>query len=85
VHGTMMWFNRQKGFGVIQTEAGRIRVDSDGFEAGELPEGRCAGQHVTLDCVGDGDEGRAVGVRFVAAADPRRARMRSARGSARAI
>jgi hypothetical protein len=41
--------------------------------------------HVTLECVGDGEEGRAVGVRFISAADPRRARMRSARGSARAI
>lgn len=85
MHGTMMWFNREKGFGVIQTEAGRVRVDREGFEAGELPEGRCAGMPVTFDRVGDGEEGRAVGVRFVAGADPRRARMRSARGSARAI
>jgi cold shock CspA family protein len=85
MQGTMMWFNGQKGYGVIQTDGGRVRVDVDGFEQGEVPTGRCAGQRVTLQCEGEGENARAIGVRFLTAGDPRRARLRSGRGTARAV
>ncbi len=81
MQGTMIWFNVDKGHGFINTEQGeRLYVALDGFAPGELPEARCKGQAVRFDREGEGDEPRAINVTFVTTADPRRARIRSARG-----
>jgi cold shock CspA family protein len=81
MQGTMIWFNVDKGHGFIDTEQGeRLYVASDGFVPGELPKPRCKGHVVRFDREADGEEARAVNVSFVTTADPRRARIRSARG-----
>ncbi len=44
MRGTMIWFNADKGHGFIRTEDDeRLIVHEDGFSAGEIPAGRCAG------------------------------------------
>ena len=80
----MLWFNADKGYGFIRTEhEERLYVDRDGFLPGHEPEPRCKGREVSFERQVSGDETRAVNVSFVAAADPRRARIRSARGGHR--
>jgi cold shock CspA family protein len=78
MNGKMLWFNAAKGFGLICTEDDeRLHVDASAFAAGELPEGRCAGREVVFEfALGDGDEKRAVNVRFPAETASRRARVR---------
>jgi cold shock CspA family protein len=77
----MLWFNAEKGFGFIQTEADeRLYVARAGFLPDHQPRSRCKGQRVRFDYEGGGDDARAVNVAFVSEADPRRARLRHARG-----
>ena len=80
MQGTMIWFNVDKGHGFINTEQGeRLYVALDSSHPAKLPEPRCKGQVVRFERA-EGDEPRAVNVTFVTTADPRRARIRSARG-----
>lgn len=82
MNGKMLWFNAQKGFGFICTEHDeRVYVAHSGFQPGEAPAGRCAGQEVVFDLVvqKDDDDIQAVNVRFSPKAAGRRARRR--RGS----
>jgi cold shock protein len=79
--GTMIWFNREKGFGFIRTEEGeRLYVARSGFLGDHVPADRCAGRQVTFERVEEQDDARAVDVVFPVAAEPRRARLRHARG-----
>jgi cold shock CspA family protein len=82
MHGKMLWFNADKGFGFIQTEADeRLYVATSGFAGGDIPMGRCAGRDVTFERhVQEGDI-RAIGVSFLTPAELRRARSRQARGA----
>jgi cold shock CspA family protein len=82
MNGTMMWFNRVKGIGVIRTADGRVGVETDGFAHDEVPTGRCAGMRVSFRCEGEGESARAVGVTFVKQVEPRRARLGHGRGGA---
>jgi cold shock CspA family protein len=84
MHGTMLWFNLDKGYGVIQTEHDeRLYVARSGFLAEHRPEPRCKGREVTFERqVAEGDT-RAVNVSFVEQPEPRRARLRQARGGYR--
>jgi cold shock CspA family protein len=81
MQGTMLWFNLDKGHGFIWTEEGeRLYVAHDGFLPDHQPEPRCKGRAVSFEReTGDG-EARAVNVSFVAREEPRRARLRAARG-----
>ncbi len=85
MHGKMLWFNSDKGFGFIETERGeRLYVAESGFLSGQTPAGRCAGLHVVFERVVEGGEARAINTAFPPAADTRRARRRQG-GSARAF
>ena len=76
----MLWFNADKGFGYIRTEDGeRIRVYESGFEAGHVPDGRCAGNPVVFKTVDYDDERIAVDVGVAPVVDVRRARLRQGR------
>ncbi len=77
----MLWFNAEKGYGFIQTQDDeRLYVADTGFLAGHEPPPRCKGAAVTFERqVLEGDT-RAVNVAFVEQGDPRRARLRHARG-----
>ena len=76
-NGKMLWFNAEKGFGLISTEDDeRVRVAESGFQPGEVPEGRCAGREVLFNVLIHGDEKRAMDVRFLPEIDARRARRR---------
>jgi cold shock CspA family protein len=77
----MLWFNVDKGYGFIQTvEEERLYVAGNGFLPGHEPKPRCKGAAVTFERqVLEGDT-RAVNVAFVTSSDPRRARLRHARG-----
>jgi len=79
--GTMLWFNLEKGYGLIQTENDeRLYVDRSGFLPDHQPPHRCRGQRVTFDRhVAEGDT-RAVNVSFAAPPEQRRARLRRPRG-----
>jgi len=81
VQGTMLWFNLEKGYGFISTEAGeRLYVARGGFLPNQEPERRCKGRVVSFHRqVREGDV-RAVEVSFVTYEDPRRARLRTTRG-----
>jgi len=80
MRGTMIWFNAEKGFGFIRTEADeRLYVAASGFLPGEPPAGRCAGKEVVFDREAGADDARAVNVVFATVVDIRRARQR--RGS----
>jgi cold shock CspA family protein len=80
MQGTMLWFNCDKGYGFIRTEQGeRLPVSSSGFLPGHEPGPRCKGREVSFERTTD-DDARAVNVTFVAAAEPRRARLRHSRG-----
>ena len=77
----MLWFNRDKGYGFIRTDAGeRLYVAESGFVAGEAPAGKCKGLKVAFDRVALEGDTRAIGVHFVAGIDPPRARRRHPRG-----
>jgi cold shock CspA family protein len=80
VNGEMIWFNSEKGFGYIRTEAGeRIRVYESGFRLGEVPVGRCAGNPVVLTAAEGDGERIAVEVAAAPVLDVRRARLRQGR------
>jgi cold shock CspA family protein len=79
MNGKMLWFNSEKGFGFICTEADeRLHVTESGFRPGEIPVGRCAGRGVVFDVVGGSDDAHAVNVAFAPDESPRRARRRHA-------
>jgi cold shock CspA family protein len=76
--GKMLWFNAEKGFGLIETDAvGRVHVAHSGFEPGQAPSGRCAGREVTFDRVVRAGEPTAVNVSFLPETTAGRARTRS--------
>lgn len=81
MQGTMLWFNLDKGYGFIQTEAGeRLYVARSGFLPSQEPKPRCRGQEVSFQRqVREGDT-RAVEVSFVQREEPLRARLRTPRG-----
>jgi len=84
MHGTMLWFNLDKGHGYIRSEDDeRLYVARDGFLAGQHPEGRCKGRAVTFDRETGADAPYATNVSFVERDDPRRARLRSSRGGSK--
>jgi len=79
MEGTMLWFNPAKRHGFIHTEEGeRLRVDQDGFAAGQLLADRCKGTRVSFDLAADPGE-RAVNVAIVPLLAGRRARPRGRR------
>jgi cold shock CspA family protein len=83
MQGTMLWFNVDKGYGFIRTEQGeRLKVAHSAFLAGHRPEARCKGREVSFErrAGTQDDDAHAVGVSFIVAAEPRRARRRHAHG-----
>jgi len=81
MNGTMLWFNVDKGHGYIRTEEDeRLYVARSGFLPDQQPEPRCKGRAVSFERDDADDEARAVNVAFVTTSDPRRARLRHARG-----
>ncbi len=83
MEGSMLWFNVDKGYGYIQSDADeRLYVDSSGFLPGHEPPPRCKGAAVTFErqpVEGEG-EAHAIDVAFVVQGDSRRARLRHSRG-----
>ena len=80
MEGTMLWFNPAKRHGFIETDEGeRLRVDHDGFAAGNVPGERCRGTRVSFDRSADLEEARAVNVAVVPLFAARRARSRGRR------
>lgn len=81
MEGTMLWFNPAKRHGFVETDAGeRLRVDEDGFAAGQVLGDRCRGTRVSFDRVGEQVvEARAVNVTVVPLFAARRARPRGRR------
>jgi cold shock CspA family protein len=81
VEGTMLWFNPVKQHGFIRTDDGeRLRVDQEGFAAGELLGDRCRGTQVSFDRTSEQtEEARAVNVAVVPLFAERRARSRGRR------
>lgn len=83
--GTMLWFNVDKGYGFIRTEdEERLYVDGADFLPEHEPGPRCKGRQVSFERRVVDDDARAVAVCYVESAEPRRARLRSAR-SGRAL
>jgi cold shock CspA family protein len=82
MQGTMLWFNVEKGYGFLRTDDDeRLKVVLSSFLPGHEPGARCKGREVNFERGTDDDGGAlAVGVSFVTASDPRRARLRHARG-----
>jgi len=81
MQGTMIWFNVDKGYGFIRTEHDeRLYVARSGFLPDHEPEPRCKGREVSFERHAGEGEVRAVQVAFVMPIDPRRARLRHARG-----
>jgi len=77
----MLWFNVDKGYGFIRTDADeRLYVASSGFLPDHQPQPRCRGRLVSFDRQVEEGDIRAVNVSFVSQSDPRRARLRHARG-----
>ena len=74
----MLWFNPAKRHGFIRTDDGeRLRVDQDGFAAGEPLGERCRGTRVTFERTADEvEEARAVNVAVVPLYAAGRARLR---------
>jgi cold shock CspA family protein len=87
MHGKMIWFNGEKGYGFIQTDDDeRLHVASNGFLPNEepKPESRCAGRAVTFERIADDGTARAVNVAFVPVGElPNRARLRSPRSGSK--
>jgi cold shock CspA family protein len=81
MEGTMLWFNPAKRHGFIHTDEGeRLRVDQDGFAAGQVLGDRCRGTRVSFDRAADhAEEARAVNVAAVPLYAARRARSRGRR------
>ena len=80
MEGTMLWFNPAKRHGFIRTDDGeRLRVDQDGFAAGQLLGNRCRGTRVSFDRAADRVEARAVTVAAMPLVAARRARLRGRR------
>ena len=81
MEGTMIWFNPSKQHGFIRTDEGeRLRVDENGFEAGNLLGDRCRGTRVSFDrSIAELEEARAVRVTVVPLVTARRARLRGRR------
>jgi cold shock CspA family protein len=81
VEGTMLWFNPEKRHGFIRADDGeRVRVDENGFVAGELLGDGCRGTRVTFDrAPGELEEQQAVNVAAVPLFAARRARARGRR------
>lgn len=78
MEGQMVWFNEERGDGLIRSANGEsYAVAADGFLLAP-PAGRCGGRPVTFST---DDAGRAVGVVLLEDDAPRRARMRSQRGA----
>jgi cold shock CspA family protein len=79
MRGTMLWFNNEQDYGVIEAADGEhLQVAGDDFSAGIRPVGRCRGTEVDFSVV-DGDERHAAAVSFVVEVAPRRARLHSRR------
>ena len=79
MRGTMLWFNGDEDFGVIEaTDGERLHVAGADFTAGLRPMGRCRGTAVEFSVV-EGDERHAEGVSFVTEVAPRRARLHTRR------
>ena len=73
----MLWFNEEKGHGVLEGEEGeRIAVAAAAFEEG-APEGRCAGRPVVYELEEGTETPSASRVTLVEDAIPERARRRS--------
>ena len=86
MRGQMLWFNNERGSGLIRTNEGeRLFVDRTGFLPGLAPIGRCAGKEVSfLRQPGTGDDvDHAVAVVMVEEHSPRRARLRRPNGTSR--
>jgi cold shock CspA family protein len=81
VEGTMLWFNPAKRHGFIRTDEGeRVRVDENGFVAGEQLGDGCRGTRVRFDrALGELEEERAVNVSALPIFAARRARSRGRR------
>lgn len=81
MEGTMLWFNPAKQHGFIHTDDGeRLRVDEDGFAAGQVIGDRRRGTRVSFDRATDRvEEARAVNVAAVPLFAARRARSRGRR------
>lgn len=77
----MLWFNPAKQHGFIRTDEGeRLRVDQDGFAAGEPLGDRCRGTRVSFERAADDlAEARAVSVAVLPLFAARRARSRGRR------
>jgi cold shock CspA family protein len=76
----MLWFNPAKQHGFIQTdEDERLRVDEEGFAAGEALGDGCRGMRVSFDRAVEGGEARAVNVAALPVFAARRARSRGHR------
>jgi len=81
MQGTMLWFNVDKGYGFIRTEDDeRLYVAAGGFLPDHQPAPRCKGRAVTFEREAVDGDVHAVDVAFVEQSDPRRARLRHARG-----
>ena len=81
MQGTMLWFNPEKRHGFIRTDEGeRLRVDQEGFAAGELVGDRCRGTRVTFErTTAPIEDARAVNVAVQPLFPERRARSRGRR------
>ena len=81
MHGTMLWFNVDKGYGFIQTDDDeRLAVARSGFLPEHEPAPRCKGRRVSFERQDGKDGPHAVNVSFVADVEQRRARLRRSRG-----
>ena len=82
MQGTMLWFNVDKGYGLIRTEDDeRLYVACSGFLPGNMPQPRCKGRQVSFERQAVEGDARAVEVAFVLQGEPRRARLRNGRGA----
>ena len=80
MEGTMLWFNQDKRHGFIRTDEGdRLRVDHDGFAAGQEPGERCRGTRVSFELAPGQVDVRAVNVAVLPLFAARRARSRGRR------
>jgi cold shock CspA family protein len=81
MEGSMLWFNPAKRHGFIRTDEGeRLRVEQDGFAAGQLLGDRCRGTRVSFDRAADRvEDARALNASVVPLFAARRARSRGRR------
>lgn len=84
LHGKMIWFNVDKGYGYIRSEDDeRLSVARAGFRPGHEPEGRCKGREVVFARQAGDGEPYATDVCYATKDEPRRARLRSSRGGSK--